>query len=545
MSRPEELEQLSRLLAGELPDDEAAALHAAIERDPGLQQAWARLIALDALVHELPVTDAQHVAAAAARAARPPRRSPARWLALAAGLVLALGAGLWWWNGRVDTEVLRERHAVAATSVQTLNGTELLDDGDAKYRLINGTVLIDGVATVRVGDEQFAIDGRALVTTEPSAALSHVTDLVTPTNEVTLMIQDSKKSWATAVIAVMVFSGSVQAADKIPAGRSYAVPARTKASPPPEVLTARPLPGVQPPAPRDVVNVAGMNKAVLAQGSAISACYERALKTEPTLAGDVTLLLDLDRDGRLLESTVSPKSTLQHLGVTQCVLAAMQQVKFPPVKDVASAQFSYTLGFSRRGDNGSELKLPADGDCESCTYVNDRSERVTVEAGTSPSTGPADAKVTVVLFSEAECSYCIKAHEVLRGLMKQYEGRVRFVYKHHPLPVHASARPAAIALQAAAAQGRFWDMLDVTYQAPVSPETGLYDAQARSLGLDLQRYRRDVEAPATAAAVDADAALAKQLGVKGVPAWFINGKEIVGHRPLDVMKEAIDAELKK
>ena len=129
--------------------------------------------------------------------------------------------------------------------------------------------------------------------------------------------------------------------------------------------------------------------------------------------------------------------------------------------------------------------------------------------------------------------------------MKQYEGRVRFVYKHHPLAFHAGARPAAIALQAAAAQGRFWDMLNMTYDAPVSAETGLYDAQARSLGLDLQRYRRDVEAPATAAAVDADSAQATRLGLKGVPAWVVNGREIVGHRPLEVMREAIDAELKK
>ena len=163
----------------------------------------------------------------------------------------------------------------------------------------------------------------------------------------------------------------------------------------------------------------------------------------------------------------------------------------------------------------------------------------------APTRGAANAPVTIQIFSDFQCPFCSRVGPTIEQVMEQYEGRVRFVYKHHPLPVHASARPAAIALQAAAAQGRFWDMLDVTYQAPVSPETGLYDAQARSLGLDLQRYRRDVEAPGTAAAVDADAALAKQLGVKGVPAWFINGKEIVGHRPLDVMKEAIDAELKK
>ena len=77
----------------------------------------------------------------------------------------------------------------------------------------------------------------------------------------------------------------------------------------------------------------------------------------------------------------------------------------------------------------------------------------------------------------------------------------------------------------------------------MSTEGGLYDAQARALGLDLQRYRRDVDSRATAAAVDADTALAEKLEVKGVPSWFINGQEIVGFRPIETMRKAIDAEL--
>lgn len=541
MLRPEQVERLSQLLNGELSDAEAEALHAELARNPALMQAWERLLSLEQLSASLPSpVDASVVHAIATRTARPRRSRTPYFSALAAAVLLST---LWFARRDVPVEVTKTNDVTAA--VRTLEGTELVDEGDAHYRLVRGTVLVDGDAHVTANGENFDVHGRALITTEPSEALAHVTDLVTPTNEVEDMIRDAKSQWAPAVVAVMVFTGSVQAADKIHAGTSFSKPAKAKALPAPEVLNARVLEGVTPPPPMQVVNVSGLNKAVIAQGTAISGCYERELKNDLTLGGELTVLLTLARDGRLLESTVSPKSTLQHLGVQQCVLGAMQQVQFPPLKDVASAQLSYTLGFSRRGEGGSELTLPADGDCDKCTYVNDRTEKVTVELGTSPSIGPADAKVTVVLFSEAECSFCIQAHGVLRELMKQYEGRVRFVYKHHPLAFHAGARPAAIALQAAAAQGRFWDMLNMTYDAPVSAETGLYDAQARSLGLDLQRYRRDVEAPATAAAVDADSAQATRLGLKGVPAWVVNGREIVGHRPLEVMREAIDAELKK
>lgn len=190
---------------------------------------------------------------------------------------------------------------------------------------------------------------------------------------------------------------------------------------------------------------------------------------------------------------------------------------------------------------------PKDGECGTCdpnNFVADNPVAQDVNIGNSPSMGPADAKVTVVLFSEAECSFCVKSHSVLKELQKIYAGKVRFVFKHFPLPVHAGARQAAIALHAAHAQGRFWEMVESAYGTPVSAEGGLYDAQARALGLDLQQYRRDVANPATAAVIDADIAEGKRLGVKGVPAWFINGKEIVGHRPLETMREAIDAQLK-
>ena len=215
-------------------------------------------------------------------------------------------------------------------------------------------------------------------------------------------------------------------------------------------------------------------------------------------------------------------------------------MKFPAPKEGERVQKTYPMLFVSSGVGATKLFLPEQKDCP---FVDDRQNKVSIEAGTSPSVGPSDAKVTVIIFSEPECSFCVKAHVVLKQLETEYAGKVRFVFKQRPMPSHPGARQAALALQAAHAQGKFWELLDRAFSDPVSTEGGVYDAQARSIGLDLQRYRRDVDAEATAAAVDADLALAEKLGVKGVPSWFINGQEIVGFRPIETMRAAIDAEL--
>jgi protein-disulfide isomerase len=284
-----------------------------------------------------------------------------------------------------------------------------------------------------------------------------------------------------------------------------------------------------------------LNTAVVVQGGALSKCFEAGLKQNPKLGGKLTAMLTISAAGKLEEATVG-EDTLKNPFVAACVLQAMQQVKFPVAKGVEAVQVAYPIEFAARGGTGSEMILPSD-DCSPRSYINDRTEKVTVDVGTSASMGPADAKVTVVLFSEAECDFCVKAHGVLKQLQTDYAGKVRFVFKHFPLATNPGARHAALALQAAQAQGKFWELLDRAYAVPTETQGGLYDAQARALGLDLQRYRRDVSAPQTAATVDADLAQGEKLGVKGVPAWFVNGQEIVGYRPIDVMKKAIDAEL--
>ncbi len=530
MLRPEEIERLSQLLAGELPDAEADALHAELEKNPELQQAWHRLASLQLLSDQL-ASPSMPVERAIARSIARKRVAP--WLLAAAAAGIA-AAWLFW-----PAPVIEQAALVVETAPFKLQaGSEVKEEGEKVYRLVKGTALFDGTMTVKVDDETLQVRGRALISKDPSEALAHVTDLVTPTPEVVMMISEAKAKWLTAAMAVMVFSGEVQAQEKVPAGKTLAKAARAT----PTVVKAWPAEKKTPPPPSDVFDVDALNTAVVVQGGALSKCFEAGLKQNPKLGGKLTALLTISSTGKLEDTTVG-EDTLQNPFVTSCVLQAMQQVKFPPPKDVERAQVAYPMEFAARGGTGSELVLPTGKGCDSCKFISDRTEKVDIDAGSSPFTGPADAKVTVILFSEAECSFCVKAHAVLKVLQVEYAGKVKFVFKHRPLSAHPGARKAALALHAAHAQGKFWELLDRAYNTPTSTEGGLYDAQARSLGLDLQRYRRDVESPATAEAIDADLALAEKLGVKGVPAWFINGQEIVGYRPLDVMKKAIDAAL--
>jgi predicted DsbA family dithiol-disulfide isomerase len=158
--------------------------------------------------------------------------------------------------------------------------------------------------------------------------------------------------------------------------------------------------------------------------------------------------------------------------------------------------------------------------------------------------GPADAPVTIVMFMEAQCPYCVRAADTMSQLEERYGHRIRLVYKHMPLAFHDQARPAAIAMEAAAKQGRFWDYHDALYaragELRSNPE--LLREVAVEAGLDMGAF--DLEDPALAARVDADVAAAGALGVTGTPNFFVNGYPMRGAQPVDRFAALIDRELR-
>jgi protein-disulfide isomerase len=173
-----------------------------------------------------------------------------------------------------------------------------------------------------------------------------------------------------------------------------------------------------------------------------------------------------------------------------------------------------------------------------------------VPVGSAPVKGDPEAKVTIVEFSDFECPYCGRAIEVLKQVESRYGKDLRLAFKHNPLPMHPDAPYAARAAIAAGKQGKFWQMHDKLFEANISrTANGLkperIDQMARDLGLDLDRFHRDVEAQETKDQVDADQAQARSLGATGTPYFYVNGQRIAGAQPFEQFKLVVDSAIKR
>jgi protein-disulfide isomerase len=170
-------------------------------------------------------------------------------------------------------------------------------------------------------------------------------------------------------------------------------------------------------------------------------------------------------------------------------------------------------------------------------------ERFKVPLGDAPARGGAEAKVTLVVFSDFQCPFCGRAETTLDQLRKTYGDEVRVVWRHAPLPMHDRAIPAALAAEAAREQGKFWPMHDELFAHQRALGDAELEARAQAVGLDLPRFRASLAAPANRARVDADRQLADTLGVEGTPSFFINGRPLVGAQPFETFKTIVDDEL--
>jgi protein-disulfide isomerase len=167
-----------------------------------------------------------------------------------------------------------------------------------------------------------------------------------------------------------------------------------------------------------------------------------------------------------------------------------------------------------------------------------------VELGGAPTRGPADAPITVVVFSDFECPFCKKVEGTIAELEKAYPGKIRIAWKNYPLPFHANARPAALLALAAHRRGKFWAMHDalLANQAGLGAADLERHAEALGLGADLRAALGSAE---LAAAIDADVKQAEALGVTGTPTVFLNGRRVVGAFPLATFRAIVEQELAK
>jgi protein-disulfide isomerase len=163
-----------------------------------------------------------------------------------------------------------------------------------------------------------------------------------------------------------------------------------------------------------------------------------------------------------------------------------------------------------------------------------------------PSRGPANALVTLVLFTDFECPFCSRVAPTLEAILQQYGTDVRLVLRNNPLPFHSHAQLAAEAALEAFAQGgdsAFWRYHDLLFANQRALERADLESYARQIGLDMPRFVQALDTHAHAAAIDADRALAAQLGATGTPTVFVNGKLVRGAQPLQAFQARVDTEL--
>lgn len=160
-----------------------------------------------------------------------------------------------------------------------------------------------------------------------------------------------------------------------------------------------------------------------------------------------------------------------------------------------------------------------------------------------PWLGAERPAVTIVAFIDYQCPYSKRLVPTLYELAGLYPDDLRVVIKHNPLPMHGNARFAATAAIAALQQGRFWVMNDALFEGQADLGRDAVLGYAAHLGFDLPRFKASLDDAAVAQRVDADAAQAERLGVRGTPHMFINGRPLSGSRPLDELRTQVQGEI--
>ena len=143
----------------------------------------------------------------------------------------------------------------------------------------------------------------------------------------------------------------------------------------------------------------------------------------------------------------------------------------------------------------------------------------------SPSRGPESAPVTLVEFADFECPFCQKMAPELDALWEKHKDKVLFVYKFMPLSMHPHGESSARAAAAAQLQGKFWEMHHALFANGQHLEQPEVDGYARLAGLDVDRLHADMASAAVNDRLAADKKLADDLGVKGTPTLFVDGRE--------------------
>ena len=179
------------------------------------------------------------------------------------------------------------------------------------------------------------------------------------------------------------------------------------------------------------------------------------------------------------------------------------------------------------------------------------------------SIGPDDAAIVVTEFSDFQCPYCAAAAGFQPALIERFRqndpswqpavpglidlaeaGKIRFVFKHFPIPNHQYAQKAAEAAQCADEQGKFWAYHDALFDKQSSMSITNMKKWAVDLGLDSEQFNSCLDSGKYTTMVLEEYEEGQSLGVDGTPTFFVNGVKIIGAQPFSAIEEAIASENK-
>ena len=170
----------------------------------------------------------------------------------------------------------------------------------------------------------------------------------------------------------------------------------------------------------------------------------------------------------------------------------------------------------------------------------------TVEVGYDPARvrGNPDAKITMIEFSDFQCPFCLQAYSTVKSILKKYGGKVKLAYRDLPLlPIRPGTPGSAEASRCAGEQGKYWEYHDLLFENQDEIGEEAFSAHAESLKLDVERFQTCLQSGKFKPQIQEDFQEGIRLGIKGTPAFFINGVMVSGAQPQSEFEEIIEAEL--
>jgi protein-disulfide isomerase len=265
-----------------------------------------------------------------------------------------------------------------------------------------------------------------------------------------------------------------------------------------------------------------------------------------TLMLGLVLTAGAEIEGRLVKTLTFPEPARQvavspdgknlvALGQEKIYLATIQGEilgEWPVGKDISSVMMQ----------SGSLVLLHRSGSDKVDYLLLDIIQQV--ELGDAPVKGNVDAPIAIVVFDDFQCPYCARLAPVLKQVQANNPQTVKLVFKQFPLNMHQFARPAALAAAAAGKQGKFWEMHDLLFANYNKLSEQEIIGFAGQLGLDLEKFNQDRNGQELQVALQQDLQQGQQLGIRGTPAVFVNGR-IPQDRSEAGFQQLIEAELQR